>query len=334
METSRSDLVTAWLSTHHSRRTVLAALPVAPAIALSLRDIASAATGNPSGIPSDAEKAKVANHIDGDKFEVSLGGRTETVLLISADAPEPEECFAKQSGDVLKRLLPKGSEVYLEKDTTDKDGKDRLLRYAWTFSDDKAHLVDEQMISNGYSTFKARADNGKRDDRLKAAETNAKKKGKGIWADGSCGGGHVEITPTPQLGEGGLPAPIGTTLSTDGQEIAVVSGYVTSDLNYSTPKGGYIFLVIYATIKNVDKPGKTHGYDGARFSAKDLTTDANFDDTFAFANVPLDSGELSPGEYVEGEVVLEIQETATRIRIKYDPKSLGDGDEVYWLFER
>lgn len=84
-------------------------------------------------------------------------------------------------------------------------------------------------------------------------------------------------------------------------------------------------------ITNVDDD--THGYTEARFSAKDLDTDANFDDTFAFSDQPLGSGELSPGEYVIGQVVLEVQETATRIRVKYDPKSIGSGDEVYWLFE-
>jgi endonuclease YncB( thermonuclease family) len=290
---------------------------------------------NPDGVPRDAERAEVTGHIDGDKFEVKIGGKTETVLLISADAPEPDECFGKESGDQLKKLLPMKSVVYLEKDTTDRDGKDRLLRYAWAVDeDDKARLIDERMIANGFSTFKAREDNNRRDDRLKKAQETAKSKKRGIWADGSCGGGHEDIKPTPQLGEGDLPADPGTPLITDGQEITVADPFFTYDLNFSTPKGGYVFLVVYVTIKNVDDPGKTHGYEESRFSAKDLDTGANFDDTFAFADQPLGFGELSPGEFVSGQVVLEVQDTATRIRVKYDPKSLGSGDEVYWLVHR
>lgn len=320
-----------------SRRSLLATSSVATIAAItSSRATSIAAEKNPSGVPRSAVKAEVADYIDGDKFKVKLQGKTETVLLISADAPEEGECFSVESAEQLKKLLPKGEVVYLEIDTTDRDSKDRLLRYAWTFdkNEEKAKLVDELMVVDGFSTFKAREDNNARDERIEKAQKKAQDTKRGIWAEGSCGGGHEKIKPTPQLGEGDLPAALGVTLTTDGQEINVISGYVTSDLNFSTPKGGYIFLVIYVSIKNVDSPGETHGYDGMRFSAKDLDTDANFDDTFAFANQPLDSGELSPGEYVEGEVVLEVQETATRIRIKYDPKSLGSGDEVYWIYNR
>ena len=133
------------------------------------------------------------------------------------------------------------------------------------------------------------------DAKLKKAESVAKDKKRGIWADDSCGDGHEEVTPTPQLGDGNLPAPMGTTLTTDHQEITVSDPFFSYDINFSTPKGGYVFLVISVAIKNVDKPGNTHGYDSMRFSAKDLDTDADFDDTFVLLDQPLDSGELHLG---------------------------------------
>lgn len=291
----------------------------------------------PDGVPSGSIRAEVTGHEDGDKFRVELAGEQETVLLISADAPESGECYAEESADRLRELLPKGQVVYLERDATDRDSKDRLLRYVWKpRDDDKAQFVDERMIADGFSTFKAREENSRRDERLIRAQEIAEEDERGIWKDGSCGGGHVQLTsepeiePTPQVGDDERPAPFGTTVNTDGQDIVVTDGYLTYDLNFSTPKGGYVFLVIGVQITNVDDD--THGYTESRFSAKDLDTDANFDDTFAFADQPLGSGELSPGEYVIGQVVLEVQETATRIRVKYDPKSLGSGDEVYWLF--
>jgi len=36
---------------------------------------------------------------------------------------------------------------------------------------------------------------------------------------------------------------------------------------------------------------------------------------------------------VSGQAVLEVQETATQVRVKYDAKTLGGG-EVYWLVPR
>ncbi len=290
----------------------------------------------PEGVPDGSKKATVKEHIDGDKFKVEYEGDTETVLLISADAPEinddKTECFGQEASDRLASLLPVGTVVYLEQDKDDRDGKDRLLRYAWLPREGKkAMFIDERMIADGYSTFKAREDNGKRDSRLKKAEETAKSKKRGMWAEGSCGGGHVEITPEPKLGSADKPAPLGTSLETDGQRFTLTSAFYTYDFGYSTPKGGYIFLVVEITIENIDD--SNHGYDESRFSARDMVTGATFDDTFTLADAPLGSGELSPGEYVSGQAVLEVQETATQVRVKYDAKSLGGG-EVYWLVPR
>jgi Staphylococcal nuclease homologue len=91
----------------------------------------------PNGVPKSAEQAEVAGHVDGDKIKVKVGGNTEEVLFIGVDAPEPKkddkeaECFAKESADRVKKLVPKGTIVYLERDQKDRDTKDRLLRYVW-----------------------------------------------------------------------------------------------------------------------------------------------------------------------------------------------------------
>lgn len=150
----------------------------------------------PKGIPTGAQAATVTGYEDGDKFKVKIGDDDETVLLISADAPEEGECFADKSAKQLKKYLPKGKTVYLERDKDDRDGKDRLLRYAWTAKDGKVTFVDERMIANGFSTFKSREDNNKYDSRLEKAETKANKGKRGLWKN--CGGGHVENTPVPK----------------------------------------------------------------------------------------------------------------------------------------
>jgi micrococcal nuclease len=293
----------------------------------------------PKGIPVGAEKATVSGYDDGDKFRVKIEGKTETVLLISADAPEKNECFADKSARQLKKYIPEGSTVYLERDKDDRDGKDRLLRYAWTAKDNgKATFVDERMIANGFSTFKSREDNSKYDTRLEKDQSKAKKAKRGLWKD--CGGGHVEnttvpeATKVPKLGEKNLPAPIGSTLETDGQAVTIQSAFYSYDYGYSQPKGGYIYLVVTVRIENIEKSGgDSHGYDEGRFAGKDVETGASYDSVFTLADQPLGSGDLSPGEFVVGTIVLEVQDVSRPVLVEYDPSRLGGG-EVYWIAVR
>ena len=291
----------------------------------------------PDGVPTGSVEAEVKGHEDGDKFSVDIDGETETVLLISADAPESDECFGDKAASRLKKLIPKGTTIYLEKDSDDRDGKDRLLRYVWLPREDaSARLIDERMVADGYSTFKSREGNTKYDSRLKKVEKTAKSEKRGLWED--CGGGHVEVTPKPKateapvLGEKDLPAEIGTTLETDGQSVAVQEAFFSYDYGYGTPKGGYVFLVISVRIENVDD--EDHGYEEGRFSARNAETDAEYESTFTLADQPLGSGELSPGEFVFGQVVIEVQDTPAPLLIRFDPSFIGDGDEVYWSVAR
>ena len=291
----------------------------------------------PKGIPSNTVVAKVIGAEDGEKLQVTILGEPETVRLIGVDAPEPDnngkpECFFEESRDHLERML-KGRTVYLERDQSDTDKKKRLLRYVWFVgkSDKKAYLAQELLAQEGYVIFKEEEKDTKYEDRLRDAEREAKDTGAGLW--GACGGGHMAVTPVPELGEAGAPAPIGTTLNTEGQDITVSNAFFSYDYGFATPKGGYVFLVIEVTIKNVDAANKKHPYQGNRFAAKDLTTGADFDNTFTLADGGLGSGELSPQEYVYGVVVLEVQEVGGSIRIKYDANRVGGG-EVYWMVER
>lgn len=133
---------------------------------------------------------------------------------------------------------------------------------------------------------------------------------------------------TPTLGSGELPGKVGDTLEKDGMQITLTNPQFVSEYNYSTPKGGYIFLIVDIRMENVDD--EEHGYSGLRFSARDMESGAEFDDTFALLDTPISTDNLSPGEFVTGQLALEIQRTATDVRVKYDVSAIGGGD-VYWL---
>ncbi len=290
----------------------------------------------PRGIPAGAQEAKVTGHPDGEKLEVTIEGDDKVVRLLGVDAPEPEneegypECYAAEATARLKKMLPVGRTIYLEKDVTDKDKKKRLMRYVWFEgkSDGKAHMANEIMAREGFVVVKEEEKDTKYADRLAEAQEEAQGEEAGLW--GECGGGHVAIVP---LGHGDNPAPIGTTLNVEGQDITVSNPIFTYEYNFSAPKGGYVFLIVDVAITNVDEADEDHAYGSDRFAAIDLDTGAEFDDTFVLLDQPLDTGELSPGEYVYGQVALEVQETAQRIRIKYTADRAG-GDVVYWLVTR
>lgn len=196
-----------------------------------------------------------------------------------------------------------------------------------TDSKGKAYLFNERIVRDGFASFKTNEDNAKYDVRLKKAESTANKKKAGLW--GACSGPHAEIIPTPQPGAADRPGVIGDTFTVDGLAITLTDATYLDGILGVAPKGGYVYLVVGVSIKNVSESGKTHRYNSSNFAAIDLDTKATFDDTFAFLDQPLDSGELSPGEFVSGQVALEIQNTSTNVRVKYD-----SGQKAYWLVPR
>lgn len=294
------------------------------------------APDRPEGIPDAAVAAEVTGHIDGDKFTIIQEGDEGEVLLNGVDAPETDEgpegeCYAADASERLEELVPRGETVFLLSGDTDTDNKDRLLRFVWVDDDGESIFVNEAMLDEGFASFQAREGNVEYDAALKSAEQDARDDENGLW--GACGDNHVEIvppTPTPELGDGDLPAPVGTQLTGEDVAVTVASAFYANEYGFSTPKGGYVYLVIEVAIENIDDAD--HGYAGNRFSAKDFDTNAEFDDTFTLTDGGLGAGTLSPGEYVSGIVVLEVQETVQRIRIKYDTAAIG-GTNLYWLVE-
>lgn len=164
------------------------------ALQFALQHVAAA----PEGIPSEAIEATVFERLDGDKFKVRIGEEIHIVNLIGADAPELTkgeygECYAIESANYVTKLLPIGSTVWLEADERDKDGKDRLLRYAWLERTDgkRPFMLNQRLVQQGYASYKADDDNSKYDSRLADSEVDAKEAGKGLWKD--CEGPHAEL---------------------------------------------------------------------------------------------------------------------------------------------
>lgn len=135
-------------------------------------------------------------------------------------------------------------------------------------------------------------------------------------------------TPVPIGTTVETPAPLGTTLTADGLAVTVESAYFDYGFANAIPRGGYKVLIIQVTIRN-DGDGNEH-YDAANFSGIDANTNANYDPvTLDDVGVLLRDGNLEPGEFVSGTVLIEVQETAANVIIKYDP-AMFTTEDLYW----
>jgi len=120
--------------------------------------------------------ARVIRIIDGDTIVVQGGYH---VRYIGIDTPEKGKPFYQEAKD-FNRELVEGKTVWLEKDVTDKDKYNRLLRYVYV--DDV--FINAEMVRAGYayvypeSTFP----DTKYYDLLKEAETEAREAERGIWS--------------------------------------------------------------------------------------------------------------------------------------------------------
>lgn len=153
-----------------------------------------------SAAAAGLEEATVVRIIDGDTIEVRLAdGRIERVRYIGIDTPEtvapgrPVEPWGPEATAANTALLG-GGVVWLEKDVSEHDRFDRLLRYVYVPGADGDRLfVNEALVRRGLAQVATFPPDVKHTDRLLAAQKLARLEGLGIWAQQPTG----EPTPAP-----------------------------------------------------------------------------------------------------------------------------------------
>jgi micrococcal nuclease len=115
------------------------------------------------------EKVTITKHVDGDTVYIKRQDGTEEKLrFIGVNTPETKhptkgvEFYGKEASNYTKRELL-GKTIYLEKDVSDKDKYDRLLRYIWLQEPTKINekeirekMFNARLLLDGYaqvSTF-------------------------------------------------------------------------------------------------------------------------------------------------------------------------------------
>ena len=127
------------------------ALHILVAIGLSL--LASCSSGSTT---ENKVLVRILAVIDGDTVDIEIDGRTERARLIGVNTPEtkhptkPIECFGPEASAYMTQLLPKGTDVRIERDTEARDRYGRMLLYLYRNSDNL--FINLDLISRGYGT--------------------------------------------------------------------------------------------------------------------------------------------------------------------------------------
>ena len=153
------------------------------------KNVLSSSTSAPAKIQK--QLYKVVKIVDGDTLDVEVNWKKQAVRLIGIETPEvvdprkPVQCFGQEASNKAKELLS-DKQIYLENDPMqgDKDKYKRLLRYI--FLEDGTFL-NKLMIKQGYAheyTYESKP--YKYQKEFRAAEAEARKNKKGLWADNIC----------------------------------------------------------------------------------------------------------------------------------------------------
>jgi micrococcal nuclease len=167
--------------------------------------------------PPGLVQARVLRVVDGDTIEVEriLDGKA-TLRLIGVDAPEtvapgqPVGCFGPEASANTKQLL-EGRTVLLEKDVSETDRYQRLLRYVYL---EDGRMANEVIVRDGYAQVATFPPDVKYQAHLLTAQTEARSANRGLWAK-SCSAtcrdrSHAAASSTARSNFEGSSATTGT----------------------------------------------------------------------------------------------------------------------------
>lgn len=142
------------------------------------------------------EEAKVTRVVDGDTIVVNLKGKDEKIRMILVDTPEtvhpskPVEFYGKEASNFTKAQLTNKT-VYLQKDVSDRDRYNRVLRYVWLKRPMTNNPTDEEIKNNMYNAILVKEGYGKIAtfppdikyvDLFRELDKSAREKNLGMWS--------------------------------------------------------------------------------------------------------------------------------------------------------
>lgn len=131
--------------------------------------------------------------IDGDTIKVEIDDTVYTVRYIGIDCPEMDQQFGGEAAEA-NRTLVEGQNVTLERDVSDVDRFDRLLRYVYLPT---GALVNAELVRKGYAIAKQYPPDTRRHREFEQIQTEAEKAHRGIWSLTPVQDATPTTTPSP-----------------------------------------------------------------------------------------------------------------------------------------
>lgn len=142
------------------------------------------------------EKVTVTKHVDGDTVYIKRQDGTEEKLrFIGVNTPETKhptkgvEFYGKEASNYTKKELS-GKTIYLEKDVSDKDRYDRLLRYIWlqepteiNEKEIREKMFNARLLLDGYAQVSTFPPDVKYQDIFLKLQEEARESNKGLWGE-------------------------------------------------------------------------------------------------------------------------------------------------------
>lgn len=127
----------------------------------------------------ELQTVKVIRIIDGDTIIIEGGMRVRYIGINSPEltgTKDDVQCFSIESTKRNKQLV-ENKIIQLEKDVSDTDKYDRLLRYVYV----SGVMINEQLVREGFAYTKAYPPDIKHQSKLKSAEEEAIRFKSGLW---------------------------------------------------------------------------------------------------------------------------------------------------------
>jgi micrococcal nuclease len=139
------------------------------------------------GPTSPTTEATVVRVVDGDTIVVAYGGKQYKVRYIGMDAPETKDPNSSvermgPQATVANTALVEGKTVFLEKDVSEVDRYDRLLRYVWLADGTAWTLVNLELVRQGVAIAKSYPPDVRYDELYRAADADAQVAALGLYA--------------------------------------------------------------------------------------------------------------------------------------------------------
>jgi len=136
------------------------------------------------------EVATVLSITDGDTIRVDRGYGSEPVRYIGINTPEAGDPGGSEATAENARLV-EGMQVVLERDVSETDQFDRLLRYVWIDTGSGWTFVNGELVRRGFAQAATYPPDVRFTDFFITAERGARSAGVGLWAP------SPEATPAP-----------------------------------------------------------------------------------------------------------------------------------------